>query len=443
MLATVNIMPVEEKSMRVSIKLPIVVIGGGPAGMTAAQTAVREYKKVVLYDKNPVPGKKLSSIASDSIPIGEKLSPERTATAFGAKGKFIVPALRNFGWQEIADHLEKVKLPVELNGENQLTISAESAPSISTRLKESAESAGVMIKKSSRVTDIQISGGVVKGIVVNGVTHPVAAVIVASGSYSSPNRGSTQDGYEIARKAGHKIVPIKPAMVGLETVERYSRILADVKVRDCHIDVYLDEKLQFTDRGALTFTRYGLEGDLILNHSARIIDLFEKGRVKVHVDLMPDMSKTRIERLLGQGFENSNRTTVWQILTKYIPDGMLDVMHKMIRIHSRKPAVRLSSLERKTLAIWLKEFAFTIKRCRPFNETRGVLGGVSLDDIDPETMRSKKVKNLYFAGEVLDLLGPWGGYNIEMAFATGHLAGFSAAQANSNKKKETIAPRAR
>lgn len=428
-------MPVKSKSKRVREKLPIVVIGGGPAGMTAAETAAKKYKNVVLYDKNPVPGKKLSSITSDSIMISEKLSAERTAEAFGAKGKFIMPALRNFGWKEIADHLEKVKLPVELNGENQLTISAESAPSISTRLKESAESAGVVIKKSSRVTDIEISGGAVRGIVVNSVTHPVLAVIVASGSYSSPNRGSTRDGYEMARKAGHKIVPIRPAMVGLETVEKYGKILADVNIRDCRIDVSLDEKLQFTDRGALTFASYGLGGDLILNHSARIIDLLEKGQVKVNIDLMPDMSKARIEKILGQGLESSNRKTVWEILTRYIPDRLLDGMHKMIRIHSRRPAVRLSSLERKSLAIWLKEFVFTITRCRPFSETRGVLGGVSLDDIDPETMRSKKVKNLYFAGDVLDLLGPWGGYNIEMAFATGHLAGLSAANANSVKKK--------
>ncbi len=436
-------MPVKSKSKRAREKLPIVVIGGGPAGMTAAETAVKKYKNVVLYDKNPVPGKKLSSIKSDSILIGKKLSAERTAEAFGAKGKFIMPALRNFGWKEIADHLEKVKLPVELNGDNQLTISSESAPSIPTRLKESAESAGVVIKKSSRVTDIEISGGTVRGIVVNSVTHPVLAVIVASGSYSSPNRGSTRDGYEMARKAGHRIVPIRPAMVGLETVERYSRIMADVKVRDCRIDVYLDEKLQFTDRGDLTFTGYGLEGDLILNHSARIIDLIEKGQVKVYIDLMPDKSKARIEKILGQGLVGSNQITVWEILTKYIPDGMLDVMHKMIRIHSRRPAVHLSSLERKSLAIWLKEFVFTIKRCRPFNETRGVLGGVSLDDIDPETMRSKKVKNLYFAGEVLDLLGPWGGYNIEMAFATGRLAGLSAANANSVKKKTAKRSKAR
>ena len=436
-------MPVESKSKRVRKKLPIVVIGGGPAGMTAAQIAARKYKNVVLYDKNPVPGKKLSSIESDSILIGEKQSPETTAEAFGAKGKFVIPALRAFGWKEIAEHLGEIKFPVELNGEDQLTVPPESVPLVSTRLREGAEAAGVVVKKSSRVTDIEISGDVVKGVVINGVTHPALAVIVACGSYSSPNRGSTRDGYEIARKAGHKIVTIRPAMVGFETVERYGKILADVKARDCRIDVYLDEKLQFTDRGALTFTKYGLEGDMILNHSARIIDLFEKGQVKVNVDLMPDMSKARIEKILGQESASSSRTTVWEILTRYIPDRLLDGMHKMIRIHCRRPAVRLSNLERKTLAIWLKEFTFTIKRCRPFNETRGVLGGVSLDDIDPETMRSNKVKNLYFAGDVLDLLGPWGGYNIEMAFATGHLAGLSAANANSVKKKTTKRSRTR
>jgi predicted Rossmann fold flavoprotein len=226
-------------------------------------------------------------------------------------------------------------------------------------------------------------------------------------------------------------------MVGLETLEKYGKILANVNIRDCRIDVSLDEKRQFTERGTLTFASYGLEGDLILNHSARIIDLLEKGQVTVNIDLMPDKSKSRIEKILGQGLESSNQITVWEILTKYIPDRLLDGMHKMIRIHSRRPAVRLSNLERKSLAIWLKEFAFTIKRCRPFNETRGVLGGVSVDDIDPETMRSKKVKNLYFAGDVLDLLGPCGGYNIEMAFATGHLAGLSAANTNSVKKETT------
>lgn len=395
--------------------------------MAASLAAVAGYRNVVLYDKNPLPGKKLDSIKSGFIMVCEKLPPGETARAFGPKGEFILPALKSFHWKEIIGYLKNADLSVSLNGASSMAIVPDHRSLFAIHLKENAESSGVVVKKSSRVTDMEISDGRISGVVVNGVTIPVSAVIIASGSYSSPKRGSTKDGYELAQKAGHKIIPIKPAMVGLETVEEYGKILADVHVRECRIDVFVNDHLEFSNRGPLTFTRYGLEGDLILNHSAEIIELLGKGKVTLQIDLMPDYTKAKIENLLGANVEGYDRSTVWEILTRYIPDGMLDVMHKMIRIHSRKPATNLSSLERKLLAVWLKDFTLTVKKPRPFNETKGVVGGVALDDIDPETMRSKKVDNLYFAGAVLDLLGPWGGYNIGMAFATGHLAGLSAA----------------
>jgi predicted Rossmann fold flavoprotein len=420
-------MATRKKAKQKTEPLPIAVIGGGPAGMTAARTAVESYKRVIVFDKNPVPGKKLASITSQPIKICRKSPPGETARAFGTKSEFILPALKTYGWKEISSSIKKTGLSVSLDGASSIVIPHDDSSLFSIRSKESAESAGVTVKKSSRVTDLEISEGRVKGIVVNGVTIPVSAVIIASGSYSSPKRGSTKDGYELAQKAGHQIIPIKPAMVGLETVEQYGKILADVHVRDCRIDVFVDDTVEFSDRGQLTFTRYGLEGEVILNHAADIIELMRTGKVRIQIDLMPDYTKAKIENLMGAGLDGSDRTTVWEILTRYIPDGMLDVLHKMIRIHSRKPAINLSTLERKLLAVWLKDFTLTVKKPRPFNETRGVVGGVALDDIDPETMRSRKIENLYFAGAVLDLLGPWGGYNIGMAFSTGHLAGLSAA----------------
>lgn len=424
---------------------PIAVIGGGPAGMAAARAAAESYKTVILFDKNPIPGKKLASMSAGSIKICKKLPPGETAKAFGMKSDFALPAAKTFGWKEIRSHIKETGLSVSMDGADSMAVSLDDGSSFSIKLKESVEASGVTVKKSSRVTDLEISDGRISGIVVNGVTIPVSAVIIASGSYSSPKRGSTKDGYDLAKKAGHEIAPIKPAMVGLETVEQYGKILADVHVRDCRIEVIIDDTVEFTDRGQLTFTRYGLEGELILNHAAEIIDLMQKGEVKIQIDLMPDYTKAKIENLLGANFEGYDRSTVWEILTRYIPDGMLDVMHKMIRIHSRKPAIILSSLERKLLAVWLKDFKLTVKKPRPFNETRGVVGGVALDDIDPETMRSKKVDNLYFAGAVLDLLGPCGGYNIGMAFSTGHLAGLSAAAdlAKGSKKKSSKTAKAR
>lgn len=419
--------------------LPIAVIGGGPAGMAAARAAVESYKRVILFDKNPIPGKKLASMWTGSIKVGKKLSPRETARAFGINSEFVLPAAKSFGWKNIKNYIKDSGLTVSLDGASSMAVPLDDSSLFSIKLKESVEESGVTVKKSSRVTGMQISAGRICGIVVNGVTVPVSAVIIACGSYSSPKRGSTKDGYDLAEKAGHRIVPIKPAMVGLETVEQYGKILADVHVRDCRINVIADDTVEFSDRGQLTFTRYGLEGELILNRAAEIIDLMQKREVRIQIDLMPDYTKAKIENLLGANFEGYDRSTVWEILTRYIPDGMLDVMHKMIRIHSRKPAINLSSLERKLLAVWLKDFTFTVKKPRPFNETRGVMGGVALDDIDPETMRSKKIDNLYFAGAVLDLLGPCGGYNIGMAFSTGHLAGLSAAAdlVKSSKKRSS------
>jgi predicted Rossmann fold flavoprotein len=410
--------------------LPIVVIGGGPAGMTAARAAVQKYKNVVLYDKNPAPGKKLASIFPESIIAGEKMPPEKTARVFGEKREFILPALKAYGIRKIEENLKKLGISLSRNGDQKLEIPAGEFREFPMRLRDALESDGVVFKKSSRVSDIVIERGRVKGVVVNGATHPVSAAIIASGSFAGPKWGSTKDGYIMAEKAGHEIVPISAAMVGFETVEKYGHILAGVVIRNCRMEVNLDGVPEFSDTGNITFTEYGVEGDLILNNSARIIELLEKGAIRIHIDLAPDMTKSEIEKLLGGDFESGDRTTVWQILTRYVPDQMLDVMHRMIRVHCRKPAVTLSSLERKLLAIWMKDFNITVKRQRPFNETRGVLGGVSLADIDPGTMRSKKVGNLYFAGEVLDLLGPWGGYNMEMAFSTGYLAGLSAGKDN-------------
>ncbi len=429
-------MATRTKTKRSAKSLPIAVIGGGPAGISAALAAAESYQPVVVYDKNPIPGKKLGSISSRPIYVSEKLSPEETANAFGEKGKFVLPALKSYGWKNIRDYLHNLGFKVSLNGSRRLAISSDESPGFSVRLKEAAESSGVTVKKSSRVSDIVISRGKVSGVVVNGITHPVAADVIASGSFSSPRFGAPKDGYVLAEKAGHKINPLEPAMVGFEMVEKYGRILDGILIRDCLMEVYLDDQFQFSDRNDILFTKYGVEGDLILMHTMELMKLVASGVTRIHLDLMPDKSKADVEWILGLNMENSNRTTVWEILTRYVPDKLLDVMHTFIRVHCRKPAVTLSNLERKLLAKWVKDFVITLKSPRPFNETMGVSGGISLDDIDSKTMRSNKIKNLYFAGEVLDILGPWGGYNIEMAFATGHLAGLAAAKNIANGKSK-------
>jgi len=425
------------KARKSQENLPIAIIGGGPAGLSAALAAVKKYGNVVLYDKNPEPAKKIRSIINEPLVIAKKLLGEDSNEAFGDKYQFIAPALKSYGWKEISNQLKEMGIHISSNGKGRLSIPPEDIYKLGDLFKKTVESHGIVYKKSSRVTDLVISRGKVKGVVVNGITHPVSAVVVACGSFSAPITGSTKDGYAFAEKAGHDIIPLRPAFVGLETKEKYGKILNGVEVRDCQIRVLLDDEMQFVDRGSLRFTSYGLAGDLILNNSAKmIIELLDKGTVKIHMDQVPDLSRFEITKFLNQELPHTDRTTLFEHLNEYLPDGLLGVMDKIVRVHSSRPVAFLSSLEKKHIMLWLKDFPFTIKGARPFNETRGVLGGVALDDIDPETMRSNKVKNLYFAGEVLDLLGPWGGYNFGMAFSTGHLAGLSASMGNGAGEKK-------
>jgi predicted Rossmann fold flavoprotein len=419
-----------KKVKKTDKKNPIVVIGGGPSGMTAAQTAIRQYDKVVLFDKNPEPGKKLHLLSARNLYVSEELTLEKIARAFGDKEEFIKPALKAFGVKELIAHLATMGIKISSNGTSHLVVPPELTSEIAIRLRNAAEAAGVFVKKSSKVSDINISKDLVTSVMVNSVEYPVSSVIIACGSAASPGRGATSDGYEFARKAGHTIIPIKPALVGLETDEKYGKLLTDAEFSNCRIEIFCNGKPRFSDSGSLKFTSYGMEGDLILTHSARIIELLgHENKIEIHIDMIPDISKKDLDNWLAAQIEQNHKATVGVIFEKYIPLKLRNIMAKIMRIHSDKPAANLSYLEKKSLLLWVKDFHVTVKRPRPFNETMGVLGGVSTGEVERDTMRSKKIRNLYFAGEVLDLPGPWGGYNIQMAFSTGFLAGSSAAKA--------------
>lgn len=413
---------------------PIVVIGGGPSGTTAAQAAIKHCSNVILFDKNPEPWKKIQSIFPENIIVSEELPYDKIAGAFGDNEEFVKPALKAFGWKDLAKWLGGAGIKVSSNGTSQLLISPEAAGEISRKIREAAESAGVVIRKSSKVSDITFSRGMAAAVVVNGVKYAASSVIIASGSVAAPTQGATGDGYEFARKAGHSVNKIRPALVGLETEEKYGKHLAGAEFRDCRIEVSKDDEVIFSDRGLIKFTAYGVSGDLMLTHSARIIEMLgedkaDRHEVRIHIDLMPEIRKRDLEGWVTQELATTPKMTVGELFKEHIPEQLRSVMAKIIRIHSEKPFANLSYLEKKMLLLWVKDFHLTIKRPRPFNETMGVVGGVAPAEVDNETMRSKKIKNLYFAGEVLDLPGPWGGYNLQMAFSTGYLAGISAAKA--------------
>lgn len=401
--------------------------------MLAAATAA-ESAPVTLFNKNPWPGKKVAAIPPDEFIFTEKLPPARMAARFGDKSAFVEPFLKNFSYADLVKFLKKIGFTLKPDEYGHFHSNGYKPNAIINALSEKAIKSGAKIIKSARVTDLVIEKGSVKGVVINGGTHPASAVILATGSFSSPKFGSTQDGYEIARKAGHTVNAIKPAMVDLLIKEKAFRFMAGVSMNDIGLTIFADDKPIFDGRGAVKFTNYGISGPLILDNSAEVIEYLSKGKVELALDFVPDFSRERIDGKLIEAQLSNARLKVNECLNEFVDRQTAMAIGKLCNIDVEKSLLRLTNLERKALIVALKDFRLTVSGSRPFNYTRGVKGGVSVDEINPLGGESKLVKNLFFAGAVMDVLGPWGGFNMQFAFSSGYVAGKAAATAFARSK---------
>jgi hypothetical protein len=252
---------------------------------------------------------------------------------------------------------------------------------------------------------------------------------LSTGSFSSPKHGATRDGYNIASRFGHTTNKIRPAMVDLVTKEKLGKILAGEVLKNIKINILFNGQIIYSEIGDIKFTAAGISGPAILNHSAEIIEKLQSGSVEIALDLLPEQTKDRIEATLIQLANIKEQHPAADYFNQQFGSKMSLAIRQISHIDLNKSFSRLSNLERKALILALKDFHLTVKDSKPFNSTRGVLGGVSTDFIDPETGQSTIVKGLYFAGAVMDVLGPWGGYNMQFAFSSGYVAGRAAAMA--------------
>lgn len=409
--------------------LPIAVIGGGPSGLLAAISAAGGSKKVILYNKNPWPGKKVSAVPTDELILSEKLPSKKLASKFGKKSKFVAPIFKSFGYVDLVKLFKKLKLSLKADDNGHFRMDGIAGQDLMKFLVDKAIKQGVEYKKSSRVTNVYVKNGKVGGVILNRTKIPASVVIIATGSFSSPKYGSTKDGYEIAEKLGHKVNEIKPALVDLITVEKYGKFLLGEQIEDIKITVYYNSKPAISETGAIKFTSTGISGPFILNHSADIVENLSLTPVEISLDFMADRPKEKFEAWLIQQFMSRNHMQLGQFLSRFFTDNVMKAIELESRIKMDKSISHITNLERKSLILGIKDFRLSIKSSKPFNNTRGVLGGVATDEIDPNTGESKLVKSLYFVGDVLDVLGPYGGYNMQFAFSSGYVAGKMAAKA--------------
>ncbi|MFO7803277.1 MAG: NAD(P)/FAD-dependent oxidoreductase [Desulfovermiculus sp.] len=414
---------------------PIIVIGGGPAGLMAAGQAAGLGAKVVLLEKMPKPALKLGLTGKGRCNLTNTAPVQEFIQAFGPQGRFLYPAFSRFLSNQLREFLDGLGVSTQVERGGRVFPVSEDAPLVARTLVNWARSLGVDIRVKTWVTDIEMDEGRVVGARTQkkgeGESFVAAkSVILATGGASYPGTGSTGDGYELARRLGHAVQPISPALVPLEVAEVQTvGQMQGLSLRNVRVWTKSKGKVLGSGFGEMLFTHFGLSGPVILSLSQEVVRAWEAGNeVTVHIDLKPALDDQKLDARLVRDFRDRGRQQLKTVLKGLLPAGMIPVCLERTGLPGDKIASQISARERQVLRIWLKDVSFTVSGHRSFAEAIVTAGGVSTKEIDPRSMQSKLIKGLYLAGEILDLAGTTGGYNLQAAFSTGWLAGHSAAR---------------
>ena len=397
-----------------------IVIGGGAAGLMAAGTCARRGLSVKIFDKNSRPGRKLRITGKGRCNVTNDCSPQEVAAA-AQGGRFLYSALYAFGPGQVMEFFESLGVPLKIERGRRVFPVSDSAHQVADALADYALGAGAeYIHK--QVTGLIIRGGRVAGVCTEAGEYPARSVLIACGGASYPGTGSCGDGYRLAREAGHSIEPLLPSLVPLvEQGDTCARLMGlSLKSTGLRVTAQGRKKPVYEDFGELLFTHFGLSGPTILSASAH---MRQRLSYTVHLDLKPALTQQQLDaRLLREFGENKNRLFV-NSLCRLLPQKLIPVVIERCGFPKDIRCNSITKEQRRELLTLLKDFTVPIKGFRPIEEAIVTAGGVSLKEVNPGTMESKLALGLYFAGEVLDVDAPTGGYNLQIAFSTGRLAG--------------------
>lgn len=409
-------------------KRKVLIIGGGPAGMMAAGQAARAGAEVRLYEKMKHPGLKLGITGKGRGNLTNIAEKADFIAHFGRTGKFLHQAFGRFFNTELMEFLEDLGLKLAVERGGRVFPTGGRATEVRTVLQHWIEAAGVRVSNRSPVDELAVNQGQAAGIVVQGKTIPADAVILATGGASYPLTGSTGDGYRLAKAVGHRIIPIRPALVPLETAGPEAGRMAGLNLRNIKVKMLVEGKKQREAFGEVVFTSFGLSGPVVLTLSGAAVDAKREGKkVDFSLDLKPALDEQKLEARLLRDFTARSNEPLSSVLRGLLPREMVPVCLELTGISPDRLANGITVKERRRLRTWLKDFRLEMVKARPLEEAIITAGGVDTREIDPRSMESRLVKGLYFAGEVLDLQADTGGYNLQAAFSTGWLAGRAAA----------------
>lgn len=404
----------------------IAVIGAGPAGMMAAGRAAERGCKVTLYEKNDRVGKKILISGKGRCNITNNTDVEGLIENTPGNGTFLYSSFYGFSNHDLIQFLNSRGLQTKDERGGRVFPLSDRAKDVADAMEDYCRESGVRFRFESTVRDIIISDRRVKGLILeDGTEVSCDAVVLATGGLSYPRTGSTGDGYRMAKKIGHTLIPMKPSLVPLITAEEWVKELQGLSLKNIAITM-LNEKNKkvYSDFGEMVFTHYGVSGPVILSGSRHILD-YGYRNIRLSIDLKPALSEEKLDDRLLRDFEQFSRKQFKNSLGELLPQKMIPVMVELSQIPGDKFVNQITKEERKRLVKLLKGLTMTIIGARPIGEAIVTAGGIATDEVDPSTMESKLVAGLYFAGEIIDVDAYTGGFNLTIAFSTGHLAGSS------------------
>ena len=408
----------------------LIVIGGGAAGLMAAGTAASEGRRVLLLEKMEKPARKIRITGKGRCNLTNIKPAEEFLEKVQVNRDFFIPAYNSFGNKALVRFFEKrgVKLVTERGG--RVFPASSKAWDIADALVDWCRDEEVEISCQSRVEEILLLGNKIRGVnyrTKRGFVRKVEApaIIICTGGASYPATGSTGDGYALAHKLGHNIEPIRPSLVPLETQLEEKNILSGLQLRNVAVRLLVDGESVAEEFGEMSFSIRGVEGAVILRMSRKAVDaLIEDRMVELSIDLKPALDYTTLMARIQREMEVLNGNNVMSdLLRKLAPRQLIPIIAKTMGNHPKRLLRQAGEDIPERLIKALKDIRIPISGYRPFEEAIVTAGGVDVHEVNPNTLESKLIKGLYFAGEVLDLDANTGGYNLQIAFSTGRLAG--------------------
>ena len=404
----------------------VLVIGAGAAGSMAAIFAARAGNDVIVFEKNAKTGKKIYITGKGRCNLTNAVENEELIKNTIRNPKFMYSAYSAFSSNDTIGFFEKLNCPIKVERGNRAFPESDHSSDIIKALDKAMEEAGVKVRYNTPVEQLVISddGAAIKGIKLrDGKMVEADKVIVSTVGLSYRSTGSTGDGYEFAKQAGHTVKDLRPSLVALEVKESFVKELEGLSLKNVRVIVKNGKKTLFNELGEMLFTRNGVSGPLILSVSSIAGDIFYSEGGELSIDLKPALTEDELDARLLRDFTEFRAKALKNALDKLLPKSLIPVFLERTKINTEKKTGDLTKSERSVIIGLLKHFTLQVTGLRGYEEAVITKGGVSVKEINPQTMESKLVKGLYFVGEVLDVDALTGGFNLQIAWSTGVVAG--------------------